>query len=179
MGEKMKGAFIAILWLVVLIRLAIKSASRKKEGNGEASADSQNASGMGNVSRQQTTGQMAGSVYKAPSSPPVQTRRTAEPVKAAQNTIVSKPQVAEKKQSTIEYLNQKAKHDAEAHRREAMEEERRRRQESSIPIALRYTGFETVAPTDKIVICGYCRAENMVPKNIRSKYRCYFCRENL
>lgn len=83
------------------------------------------------------------------------------------------------KLSTVEYLKQKAEADTREHLKEKREEEYRRRTESQIPCALRYTGFETVGREQKIVKCDYCWAENMVPKIYRGKYRCYFCREEL
>ncbi|MCQ2522453.1 MAG: hypothetical protein MJ105_08750 [Lachnospiraceae bacterium] len=134
-----------------------------------------NYSGTGNTTARAAT---AGSVQKQP-QPGSAKSGTAQ--NTAKQTVVSTKTTIERApgQSTTEYLKQKAQRDAAEHRKEEAAELKRRRMESDIPLALRYTGFEVVAPSDRIVVCGYCRAENMVPKYARSKYRCYFCRETI
>lgn len=98
---------------------------------------------------------------------------------SANQQVLQENKQNENKLSTVEYLKQKAEADSREHLKEKREEEYRRRTESQIPCALRYTGFETVGHDQKIVKCDYCWAENMVPKIYRGKYRCYFCREEL
>lgn len=36
-----------------------------------------------------------------------------------------------------------------------------------------------VSSSEKVVICGYCGAENIVPVRQVATYSCYFCREKL
>lgn len=44
----------------------------------------------------------------------------------------------------------------------------------------RYLPGDPVPQSCKLVICGYCNAENLVPQNDKpEKYTCYFCRERL
>lgn len=87
-----------------------------------------------------------------------------------------------KEQSTTDYLKQKAAMDELGHRQE--ESQQRMRQEkydrgNGLVTAERLIEGDSVPRDRKVLKCGYCGAENLVPVNMRSRYACYFCREAL
>lgn len=83
--------------------------------------------------------------------------------------------------STMDYLAQKAKEGRIEHALEKRREEQRLRSETGgRKPALRYYYGDSVPPKMRIVKCGYCGAENLVPERVsQENYTCYFCRENL
>ena len=84
-------------------------------------------------------------------------------------------------ESTTEYLNRKAQQDELEHKKEAMQQQREERKNyGSITYAGRWYEGDPVPDSRKLVRCGYCGAENLVPlHDVVSKYNCYFCREKL
>lgn len=83
-------------------------------------------------------------------------------------------------ESTTEYLNRKAELDNREHQKERLERKRAERQNyGNIVYAGRWMEGDPVPPSRRLVICGYCGAENLVPVNDRTAYHCYFCREKL
>lgn len=83
--------------------------------------------------------------------------------------------------STTEMLGEKAKLDEMEHR----EEKRRqlaeeRRIHGQLHYAERYLPGDMVPKGRRLVCCGYCNAENLIPERDNPKrYNCYFCRETL
>lgn len=82
--------------------------------------------------------------------------------------------------STTAYLMEKAQEDAREHAREKYEEQKRlSASRGGLPVAERYLYGDSVPQGKKIVNCGYCGAENLIPMTPKSRYSCYFCRETL
>ncbi len=46
-------------------------------------------------------------------------------------------------------------------------------------VGIKYIEGETVPEGNGIAKCAYCGAENLIVKNYRGRYICYFCREFL
>ena len=83
--------------------------------------------------------------------------------------------------STTEMLAKKAADDQKEHMREQFEQKQHEKKYySGYNYARRYMLGDPVSPTDKIIYCPNCAAENLVKihENPR-KYHCYFCRANL
>lgn len=83
-------------------------------------------------------------------------------------------------ESTLAYLEEKARQDAIEHEMEKREESRRLYESSGglRPAQRLYEG-ESVPNGCKCVACGYCGAENLIPMVARERFGCYFCREPL
>lgn len=83
-------------------------------------------------------------------------------------------------ESTLAYLEEKARKDAMEHEMEKREEARRLYESSGglRPAQRLYEG-DSVPNGCKCVACGYCAAENLVPVSSRERFSCYFCREPL
>ncbi len=83
-------------------------------------------------------------------------------------------------ESTLAYLEEKARKDAMEHEMEKCEEARRLYESSGglRPAQRLYEG-DSVPNGCKCVACGYCAAENLVPVSSRERFSCYFCREPL
>ncbi len=80
--------------------------------------------------------------------------------------------------STMDYLEEKARQDAQEHAREKWEEERRLRQNyGGHRVAERLFDGDSVPGGKKCAVCAYCGAENLIPMLPRERYSCYFCRE--
>ena len=99
------------------------------------------------------------------------------------NTTVTKPMVKEAKtdgNSTTAYLMEKAEADQREHAREKYEEQKRLYEtRGGLPPAERYLDGDAIPQGKRCVICGYCGAENLIPMVPKTKYSCYFCREQL
>ena len=83
--------------------------------------------------------------------------------------------------STTEMLEEKARQDAMEHqeekRRQLAEE---RRIHGQLRYAERYLPGDMIPQGRRLVCCGYCNAENLIPERDNPKrYNCYFCRETL
>lgn len=82
--------------------------------------------------------------------------------------------------STTAYLMEKAEADAREHAREKMEEQQRLHEtRGGLAVAMRHLDGDAVPQGKRVVCCGYCGAENLVPVAQRTRYSCYFCREPL
>lgn len=82
--------------------------------------------------------------------------------------------------STTAYLMEKAEADAREHAKEKFEEQKRLHEtRGGLAVAVRYLDGDTVPQGKRVVNCGYCGAENLVPMVPRTRYSCYFCREAL
>lgn len=111
-------------------------------------------------------------------------RQTARPVNnqaknPPQMQTAGKPEEA-KEVSTMAYLEEKAKQDAEEHARDKWEETRRlNRNYGGLRVAERLFEGDTVPGGKKCIACDYCGADNLIPMIPRERYSCYFCREPL
>ena len=89
--------------------------------------------------------------------------------------------VSRQAKSTTEMLEEKARQDAMEHqeekRRQLAEE---RRIHGQLRYAERYLPGDMIPKGRRLVCCGYCNAENLIPERDNPKrYNCYFCRETL
>lgn len=96
-------------------------------------------------------------------------------------TVEKKTTVSRQAKSTTEMLEEKARQDAMEHqeekRRQLAEE---RRIHGQLRYAERYLPGDMIPKGRRLVCCGYCNAENLVPERDDPKrYNCYFCRETL
>ena len=96
-------------------------------------------------------------------------------------TVEKKTTVSRQAKSTTEMLEEKARQDAMEHqeekRRQLAEE---RRIHGQLRYAERYLPGDMIPKGRRLVCCGYCNAENLIPERDDPKrYNCYFCRETL
>lgn len=96
-------------------------------------------------------------------------------------TVAKKTTVSRQAKSTTEMLEEKARQDAMEHqeekRRQLAEE---RRIHGQLRYAERYLPGDMIPKGRRLVCCGYCNAENLIPERDDPKrYNCYFCRETL
>lgn len=96
-------------------------------------------------------------------------------------TVEKKTTVSRQAKSTTEMLEEKARQDAMEHqeekRRQLAEE---RRIHGQLRYAERYLPGDMIPKGRRLVCCGYCNAENLIPERDNPKrYNCYFCRETL
>lgn len=133
--------------------------------------DQNNNSPKSNSTRNRPAQQMA---QAAPTRSPAQQtmQRT-----AAQTAI---QEAKEDGNSTTAYLMEKAEADAREHAKEKFEEQKRLREtRGGLDVAERFLDGDSIPQGKKLVNCGYCGAENLVPMMPRTRYSCYFCREAL
>ena len=84
-------------------------------------------------------------------------------------TVEKKTTVSRQAKSTTEMLEEK--------RRQLAEE---RRIHGQLRYAERYLPGDMIPQGRRLVCCGYCNAENLIPERDNPKrYNCYFCRETL
>lgn len=147
---------------------------------------------MGNPPENNQRGQMPnphgqGQVFQ--SQRPVQTRplvhqpraKQASQAKPQENQTAGQQKNGKNEQeSTLAYLEEKARQDAIEHEMEKREEARRLYESSGglRPAQRLYEG-DSVPNGCRCVACGYCGAENLVPVTARERFSCYFCRERL
>ncbi len=111
------------------------------------------------------------------SAQPQETSRRAAKQKAAQDAV---REAREDGNNTTAYLMEKAQEDAREHAREKFEEQKRlAASRGGLPVAERYLLGDSVPQGKRLVNCGYCGAENLIPMMPRTRYSCYFCRETL
>lgn len=118
-------------------------------------------------------------IQKTSRSIPVQQAHRNVPVqhKSAQTAI---QEAKEDGNSTTAYLMEKAEADAREHAKEKYEEQKRLYEtRGGLPVAERYLEGDSIPQGKKCINCGYCGAENIIPMMPRTKYSCYFCREQL
>ncbi len=116
----------------------------------------------------QTTGRTAGNMTSGNGS-------------SVRRTVEKKTADSQQGKSTTEMLEEKARQDAIEHqeekRRQLAEE---RRIHGQLHYAERYLPGDMIPKGRRLVCCGYCNAENLIPERDNPKrYNCYFCRETL
>ncbi|MDD3205470.1 MAG: hypothetical protein PHS74_07035 [Lachnospiraceae bacterium] len=80
-------------------------------------------------------------------------------------------------QSTVDYLSQKAAQEDKDQRMEV-------KMNASVRVGGRRVAVQLIegdmAPMGtRVIKCGYCGAENLVPMTTSEEYACFFCREDL
>lgn len=118
---------------------------------------------------------------------PKQARPVVQPARAKQMPQAERQmsQFAENQnknepESTLAYLEEKARQDAIEHEMEKRKEARRLYESSGglRPAGRLYEG-DSVPNGCRCVSCGYCGAQNLIPMEARERFGCYFCREPL
>ena len=111
---------------------------------------------------------------------PVKERRENIPKQPYTPPTPSIQQQTVEENSTMAYLNEKARLDEIEHAKEKREESQRlNKNYGGIRVAERLYEGSSVPEGKRCCICGYCGAENLVPMVPRERYSCYFCREPL
>ena len=157
--DTMEIVITVVIWIVILS--LIKKGKKKGQNVQTLSSGSQAQRPMAQPVRSQQ--QTAGSTAK---------RQAASELK---NEIRQEAQ-----ESTTAYLDRKAKQDEIEHRKEAMEQRREEQKNyGRINYAMRWYDGDPIPDSKKLVKCGYCGAENLVPAHGGKHFNCYFCREEL
>ncbi|MCR5283642.1 MAG: hypothetical protein K6E18_09750 [Lachnospiraceae bacterium] len=193
--------FFIILWVRSSVGKAAKQAERmKKEGEVNkqvgitTSSSFASAAGSAVQKREAFASQAAGrpsSPINYPSAQPgrpaaqggrqnANTRASQKPAARAQGGAAAGA-AADESLSTTEMLAQKAKLDQIEHQKEQMEQRRHEQQYyRNYNYAKRYLLGDPVSPTEKLIYCPNCAAENLIKIHENpKKYNCYFCREKL
>ncbi len=176
-----------IIWTIVLIYICYRIYKQRMENPSENNQRGQ----LPNTQGQIQTSRMQRPMYKSPLVQPPRAKQMPPQAKAqtkqAPQTQAQKKQPAENRtnnkdeqESTLAYLEEKARQDAMEHEMEKREEARRLYESSGglRPAQRLYEG-DSVPGGCKCVVCGYCAAENLIPAAARERFSCYFCREPL
>ena len=186
--------FFIILWVRSSVGKAAKQAERmKKEGEVNkqvgitTSSSFASAAGSAVQKREAFASQSAGRPSSPINYPAAQGNRPAANTRPAQRNT-ARPQSAAVSQqaaqdslSTTEMLAKKAQMDQVEHQREKLEQKRHEQQYyRNYNYAKRYLLGDPVSPTEKLIYCPNCAAENLIKIHENpKKYNCYFCREKL
>ena len=82
--------------------------------------------------------------------------------------------------STTEYLAEKAREDEAEHRKDEYMTKQKLTQGGTLRLGLRIPDDGVIPRGMRIVYCGYCGADNVVPNGVSEKgFHCYFCHEQL
>lgn len=182
--------FGGIIWIIVVACICYRVYSRRMGNPPENNQRGQSSNPQGQIqtSQRQRTIQtrpfvqppQAGQIPQAkPLVQPAQAKQMPQ-AKAQKKSAESQTKSENEPESTLAYLEEKARQDAMEHEMEKREEARRLYESSGglRPAQRLYEG-DSVPGGCKCVICGYCAAENLVPVSTRERFSCYFCREPL
>lgn len=171
----------------IIIGAAIyKKIKSAKENGGSRSLPNTTVT-TANQTMPQTSAPPKSTAQSRPTSPMVQSRpvqplqhKPNQPVRQHNPAQEAIQEAKEDGNTTTAYLMEKAEADAREHAREKFEEQKRLHEtRGGLAVAERYLDGDTVPQGKRIVNCGYCGAENLMPMMPRMKYSCYFCREPL
>ena len=168
----MSGIF-GIIWIIVVIC----SYGIYKQRMGNLPENNQ----RGQTSNQRGPVQTFQGQRSMQAKPVVQPARAKQmPQAKAQRKPPAECQNRNESESTLAYLEEKARQDAIEHEMEKREEARRLYESSGglRPAGRLYEG-DRVPNGCKCVACGYCGAQNLIPVGARERFSCYFCREPL
>ncbi len=182
--------FGGIIWIIVVACICYQVYSRRMGNPPENNQRGQSPNPQGQIQtsqRQRTIqtgpfGQLPQSRQIPQAKPLVQPAQAKQmpQAKAQKKSAESQTKSENEPESTLAYLEEKARQDAMEHEMEKREEARRLYESSGglRPAQRLYEG-DSVPGGCKCVICGYCAAENLVPVSTRERFSCYFCREPL
>lgn len=182
--------FGGIIWIIVVACICYR-VYRQRMGNppeNNQRGQSSNPQGQIQTSQRQRTiqtgpfGQLPQSRQIPQAKPLVQPAQAKQmpSAQAQKKSAESQTKSENEPESTLAYLEEKARQDAMEHEMEKREEARRLYESSGglRPAQRLYEG-DSVPGGCKCVVCGYCAAENLVPVSSRERFSCYFCREPL
>ena len=182
--------FGGIIWIIVVACICYR-VYKQRMGNppeNNQRGRTPNLQGQIQTSQRQRTIQARPFVQPSQAKQAPQAKPLVQPARAKQMPqAMAQRQPAESQtksenepESTLAYLEEKARKDAMEHEMEKREEARRLYESSGglRPAQRLYEG-DGVPNGCKCVACGYCAAENLVPVSSRERFSCYFCREPL
>lgn len=157
----------SVIWSIVICIIVIKVIKSKKEQGSQNRSGNGGYPGQGTLPHQRFQGK------------PQQTQKSQHgPVLRQTPAAGQKTQDEPEAGSTMAYLEEKARQDAEEHAREKQEEAQRLHKNfGGLRVAERLYEGNAVPNGKRCIICGYCGAENLVPMMPRERYSCFFCRE--
>lgn len=177
--------FEIIIFIFIGVAIYKKIQSAKENSNSKSLPNTTVTTA--NQTMPQTSAPPKSTAQSRPTSPMAQSRPV-QPLQHKPNQSVrqhdpAQTAIQEAKEdgnTTTAYLMEKAEADAREHAREKFEEQKRLHEtRGGLAVAERYLDGDTVPQGKRIVNCGYCGAENLMPMMPRTKYSCYFCREPL
>lgn len=176
-----------LIFVIIIAVIIVNSAKKAQGGSSKAAGSSaKRAAGDGAMGRAGagTDSTMkdrtkADGAKKTWASQWAQTARGAASRAAQKGRAVSDE--PDQELSTTEYLRQKALEDAREHAAEKQQENLRLYRETGGKApGQRHLEWEDMPRGMKLVRCGYCGAENLIPERDRPQdHTCYFCREDL
>lgn len=177
--------FEIIIFIFIGVAIYKKIQSAKENSNSKSLPNTTVTTA--NQTMPQTSAPPKSTAQSRPTSPMVQSRpvqplqhKPNQPVRQHDSAQTAIQEAKEDGNTTTAYLMEKAEADAREHAREKFEEQKRLHEtRGGLAVAERYLDGDTVPQGKRIVNCGYCGAENLMPMMPRTKYSCYFCREPL
>ncbi|MBQ8592478.1 MAG: hypothetical protein IJ485_07020 [Lachnospiraceae bacterium] len=163
---------VIILWIVMIIFIVKISKKSKQQNQNQSQTYNGHSQGTSQEAPMQRTPQAKTVVPAAKTAmPEMQTAKTTKKQESVQR---------EEGQSVTEYLHEKAMQDEAEHRKEKMREAmKERKYHGYLNTAQRLYPGDPVPANQRVSICPYCAAENLIPLRDTSKYHCYFCRHEL
>lgn len=175
--------FVYVVIIILIVRqVIIKAQNTQQKNNPTNTYGSQGAYAPPKTGPMTTVNTQTDKAYRVPvqktvSSAPHGLRQEKQQLPNKQQTV---PKAPEKKTSTTDYLERKAKMDQMEHAKEKQEEIRRVNQRyGGQSVGGRYLIGDPIPRGTKLFYCPYCGAENIVPASYRSGMDCYFCRTEL
>lgn len=96
------------------------------------------------------------------------------------NKMPSQIKKEEGSNSTMDYLDQKAREDQKQHEAEKLKQQIKMRMKyGDAKFGQRHILGDEIPSGMYFISCGYCGAENLLPSGQKKEYNCYFCREEL
>ncbi|MCH5263821.1 MAG: hypothetical protein J1F42_13000 [Lachnospiraceae bacterium] len=177
--------FEIIVFIIIGVAIYKKIQSAKENSNSKSLPNTTVTTA--NQTMPQTSAPPKSTPRSNPAQPMVQSRpsqpvqhKPNQPVRQHDPAQTAIQEAKEDGNTTTAYLMEKAEADAREHAREKFEEQKRLHEtRGGLAVAERYLDGDTVPQGKRIVNCGYCGAENLMPMMPRTKYSCYFCREPL
>ncbi len=175
--------FGGIIWIIVVACICYRVYSQRTGNPPENNQRGQMSNPQGHIqtSQRQRTIQARPFVPPSQAKPAPQAKPLVQPARAKQMPSAESQVKSENEpESTLAYLEEKARQDAMEHEMEKREEARRLYESSGglHPVGRLYEG-DSVPNGCKCVACGYCGAQNLIPAAARERFSCYFCREPL
>lgn len=171
----------SIIWVVVVVYIIYKTVYQKGNADGKSKNSGNSLPPIVNTAPRPRNGNSNQQAYSQSGNPNKQTysgngQGAGRQMQGGQSGGGEEVQ----DNSTMAYLDEKARQDAIEHEREKREEAARlHRNYGGLRVAERLFDGDAVPNGKRCSVCGYCGAENLVPMMSREKYSCYFCREPL
>ena len=173
------GVFFSFIWVLVIIGIvkASQANAKNRKNNGAQNPGGTPYPGQsGNSTPYAVTPQYNNTGNRNVFSGNGQTQRPA----ATPVSPVPADRDGDGKVSTIEYLNMKAREDEIEHQKDEYLTQQKLTQGGLLKLGMRIPDDGMIPRGMRMVYCGYCGAENLVPGGlITDTHYCYFCHEKL